>query len=82
MFSEADSLLGFDFLENNLCDTLISSMQLKFPNSQTVPLIHSCKSFLDHSTEQVNVIARKTTFFSAGHEALILSELLTQNFPK
>ena len=56
-------------------------MQLKFPNSQTVPLFHSRKALWDTSPEQVKVIARETTLIPAGHEAVILGELLTQSFP-
>ena len=36
----------------------------------------------DPSTEQVNVIAKETTFIPAGQEALILGELLTPSFPE
>ena len=42
--SEADCLLGLDFLEDHYCD-VFSSMQLRFPNSQTAPLFHSPKLF-------------------------------------
>ena len=61
--SEADCLLGLDFLEDNHCDALFSSMQLRFPNSQTVPLIHSRKALSDPSPEQVEVIAREKHSF-------------------
>ena len=57
-------------------------MQLKFPNSQTVPLFHSRKALSVPSPEQVTVIARETTFIPASHEAVILGELLTQRFPE
>ena len=80
--SEADCLLGLDFLEDNHCDALFSSMQLRFPNSQTIPLFHSRKTLSDTFPEQVKVIARETTFIPAGHEAVILGELLTQSFPE
>ena len=80
--SEADCPLGLDLLEDHHCHPLFSSMQLRFPNSQTVPLFHSRKALSDPSPEQVRVIARETTFIPAGHEAVILGELLTQSFPK
>ena len=57
-------------------------MQLRFPNSPTVTLFHSRIALSDPSPEQVKVIARETTFIPAGHEAVILGELLTQNFPE
>ena len=78
--AEADYLLGLDFLEDNLFDALFSSMQLRFPNSQTVLFFHCRKALSDPSPEQVKVIARETTFIPAGHEAVILGELLTQSF--
>ena len=77
--SEADCLLGLDFLEDNHCDALFSSMQLRLPTSHTFPLINSPKALSD-SSEQVKVIARETTLIPAGHEAVILGELLTQSF--
>ena len=80
--SETDCLLGLDFLEDNHCDALFSSMKLRFPNSQTVLLFHSRKAHSDPSPEQVKVIARETTFIPAGYEAVILCELLTQSFPE
>ena len=43
-------------------------------------MFHNRKAFSDHSTEQVNIIARESTFIPAGHEAVILAELLTQSF--
>ena len=78
--SEADCLLGLDFLEDNHCDTLFFSMQLRLPNSHTAPLFHSRKALSDPSLEQVKVIARETTFIPAGHETVILGELLTLSF--
>ena len=79
--SEADCLLGLDCLEDNPCDTLFSGMQVRFPNSQTVPLLHSGTALWDPSLEQVKVNARQTSIIPAGHEAVILGELLTQCFP-
>ena len=80
--SEADCLLGLDFLQQNHFDALFSSMQLKIPKSQTVPLFHCRKIVSEPSLEQVKVIARETTFILVGHEAVILVELLTQSFPE
>ena len=55
-------------------------MQLRFPDSPTVPLFHDSKALSDPSFEQVNVIALETTFIPAGYEAGILGELLNQSF--
>ena len=75
--SEADCLLGLDFPEDKQCDALFSSMQLRFPNFQTVRLFHNRKALSDPS-EQVRVIARETTSIPA----VILRELLTQSSPE
>ena len=72
--SEADCLPGSDFLEDNHCDALFSSMQIRFPNSQRVPPLHSRKASSHPFTEQVNVIERETTFILAGHEAVSFPE--------
>ena len=55
-------------------------MQLRFHNSQTVPLFHSRKVLSVPLPEQVKVISQETVFNPAGHEAVILGELLTQSF--
>ena len=81
IFSEADCLLGLDFFQDDHCDALFSSMQLRFPNSQTVPLIHNCKALWDSFTEQINVNARENTLIPAGHESVILGELPSRSFP-
>ena len=80
--SEADCLFCLEFLEDSHCDALHSSMQLRFLNFQTVPLLHSRRAPSDPSLEQFKVIARETTFITAGHAAVILGELLTQGFPE
>ena len=80
--SEADFSLGLHFLEDNHCDVFSSSMQLRFPISQTVPLFHNRKTLSELSSEQINVTARETAFISAVHAAVILCELLTHSFLK
>ena len=54
-------------------------MQCKLLNCQTVPLFHNRKAPSD-PTEQVNEIARETTFIPDGHETLIFCELPTPSF--
>ena len=56
--SEADCLLGLDFLEDNHCDALFSSMQLRFPNSQTV-FRRNPRVFLNHHP----LFARNTSYW-------------------
>ena len=38
--SEADCLLGLDFLETNKCDPLFSQMKLRLDSTQSVPMYH------------------------------------------
>ena len=80
IFSEADCLLGLNFLDNNHCDAFFPTMHLRFLNSQTVPLFHNRIAPSDPCAEQFNVIARETTFVGAVREAVILNELPTQSF--
>ena len=80
--SKADCFRGLDFPEDNHCDSLFSSMQLRFPISWTVSLLCKRKASSDPSYEQVNVIEQETNFIPAGLQAVILGELRTQSFPE
>ena len=79
--SEADCLLGSDFLEDHQCYALFSSMQFRLPNPKIVPLFHSREVFSVPPTDFVRVIGLETTFRPAGQEAFVLGALITQRFP-
>ena len=63
--SEADCLLGPDFLERHKCDPLFSRMELKLDSTLSVPLY--CKNFeIDHNAI-FRVVATETIKVPAGH---------------
>ena len=67
--SEADCLLGLDFLETNKCDPLFSCMKLQLDSHSFVPLYH--KKF-DYSHDNVfRVISTETLSVPPGHTRII-----------
>ena len=67
--SEADCLLGLDFLETNKCDPLFSCMKLKLDTNSFVPLYH--KQF-DYGNDNVfRVISTETLSVPPGHTRII-----------
>ena len=56
--SEADCLLGLDFLETNKCDPLFSCMKLKLDSNSFVPLYH--KQFDYRNDNVFRVISTET----------------------
>ena len=78
--SEADCVLGLDFLEDHQCDALFSSMQLRFPNSERVALFHSREIPSVPPTNFVHVIALEITFVPVGHEAVFVGAPIIPRF--
>ena len=71
--SEADCLLGLDFLETNKCDPLFSCMKLKLDSNSFVPLYH--KQF-DYGNDNVfRVISLETLSVPPGHTRIIPSHI-------
>ena len=67
--SEADCLLGLDFLERHKCDPLFSRMELKLDSTHSVPLYH--KNFeIDHNAI-FRVVATETINIPAGHATIL-----------
>ena len=67
--SEADCLLGLDFLERHKCDPLFSRMELKLESTHSVPLYH--KNFeIDHNAI-FRVVATETINVPAGHATIL-----------
>ena len=67
--SEADCLLGLDFLETNKCDPLFSCMKLQLDFHSFVPLYH--KKF-DYGHDNVfRVISTETLSVPPGHTRII-----------
>ena len=71
--SEADCLLGLDFLETNKCDPLFSCMKLKLDSNSFVPLYH--KQF-DYGNDNVfRVISTETLSVPPGHTRIIVAHI-------
>ena len=67
--SEADCLLGSDFLETNKCNPLFSGMKLKLDSNSFVPLYH--KQFEYGHDNVFRVIATETLSVLPGHTRII-----------
>ena len=67
--SEADCLLGLDFLETNKCDPLFSCMKLKLDSNSFVPLYH--KQFQYGHDNVFRVISIETFSVPPGHTRII-----------
>ena len=68
--SEADCLLGLDFLEKHKCDPLFSRMELKLDSGNAVPLYH--KQFNDYGVDTIfRVVASETLSVPSGHVTII-----------
>ena len=67
--SEADCLLGLDFLEIHKCDPLFSCMKLKLDSNSFVPLYHEQ---FDYGIDNVfRVISTETLSVPPGHSRII-----------
>ena len=77
--SEADCLLGLDFLETNKCDPLISCMKLKLDSNSFVPLYH--KQFEYGHDNVFRVIATETLSVPPGHTRIIRSHIANWKRP-
>ena len=67
--SEADCLLGLDFLETNKCDRLFSCMKLKLVSNSFVPLYH--KQFEYGHDNVFRLIVTDTYSVPPGHTRII-----------
>ena len=67
--SEADCLLGLDFLEKNKCDPLFSCMKLQLDSNSFVPLYH--KQFEYGHDNVFRVISTETLSVPPGHTRII-----------
>ena len=71
--SEADCLLGLDFLETNKCDPLFSCMKLKLDSNSFVPLYH--KQYDQGNDNVFRVISTETLSVPPGHTRIILAHI-------
>ena len=67
--SEADCLIGLDFLEDHQCDPLFSKKKLRMNDDTFVPLYHKVNTI---QTDQVfRVVSTENVWIPAGHSMII-----------
>ena len=72
--SEAECLLGLDFLETHKCDPMFSEMKLRLNQSTSAVLFHRTAPVQSWNYPVMRVVARETSFIPSGHEAIIPGE--------
>ena len=73
--SEAEFLLGTDFLETHRCDYMFSEMKLRFNRGSSAYFFHRTAPVQSWHYPVVKVVARETFFIPSGHEATILGKI-------
>ena len=73
--SEAECLLGLDFLETHKCDPMFSEMKLRLNRDTSVNLFHRTAPVQSWHYPVMRVVARETSFIPSGHEAIILGKI-------
>ena len=73
--SEAECLLGLDFLETHKCDTMFSEMKLRLDRDTSAKLFHRTAPVQSWHYPVMRVVARETSFIPSGHEAIILGKI-------
>ena len=73
--SEAECLLGLDFLETHKCDPMFSEMKLRLNRDTSVNLFHRTAPVQSWHYPVMRVVARETSFIPSGHEANILGKI-------
>ena len=69
--SEAECLLGLDFLETHKCDPMFSEMKLRLNRDTSANLFHRTAPVQSWNYPVMRVVARETSFIPSGHEAII-----------
>ena len=73
--SEAECLLGLDFLETHKCDPMFSEMKLQLNRGTSANPFHRTAPVQSWHYPVMKVVARETSFIPSGHEAIILGEI-------
>ena len=73
--SEAESLLGPDFLETHKCDPMFSEIKLRLNRNTSANLFHRTALVQSWHYPVMRVVARETSFIPSGHEAIILGKI-------
>ena len=72
--SEADSLLGFDFLETHKSDPMSFELKLRLNRNTSANLFHRTAPVHSWHYPVMRVVARETSCIPSGHEAIILDK--------
>ena len=73
--SEAECLLGPDFLETHKCDPMFSEMKLRLNRDTSANLFHRTAPVQSWHYPVMRVVARETSFIRSGHETIILGKI-------
>ena len=73
--SEAECLLGLDFLEAHKCDPMFSEMKLRLNRGTSANIFHPTAPVQSWHHPVMRVVARETSFIPYGHEAIILAKI-------
>ena len=79
--SEADCLVGLEFLENHHLDGFFFGKWRPYLNSETILSFRRRKPTWKRPTYNVRVVAQETTVVTASNDAVILFEFTNQTFP-
>ena len=71
--SEADCLIGLDFLEDHKCDPLFSKKQLRIEDGSSVPLYH--KTYEIPLGQVFRVVAQDTISIPAGYAMVVSASI-------
>ena len=73
--SEAECLLGLDFLETHKCDSMFSEMKLRSNRGTSASLFQRTAPVLSWHCPLMRVVARETSFIPSSHEAIFLGKI-------
>ena len=73
--SEAECLLGLDYLETQKCDPMFSEMKLRLNRSTSANFFDRTAPVRSWHYPVMRVVARETSFTPSGHEAIILGKI-------
>ena len=73
--SEAECLLGLDFLETHKCDPMFFEMKVRSNRDTSAKLFHRTAPVQSWHYPVMRVVARESSFIPSGHEAFILGKI-------
>ena len=73
--SEAECLLGLDFLETHKCDPMFSELELRLKRDTTADLFDRTAPVQSWHYPVMRVVARETSFLPSAHEVIIRGKI-------